>query len=171
MPEVHPHALSAFNKNAVDYDLHRPSYIAEAVDQLLAVTGIARLMSQTPLNVRVVDLGAGTGPRQPIVLTRQLANWFIGKLTQLLKAREIPVVAIEPSEVRNLLEIPLMHLQGMRETFKRVVPDVEIKDGSAFKIPLEDNYADAIYCAQAFHWFAKEEALVEIHRVLKPGGG
>jgi SAM-dependent methyltransferase len=30
--------------------------------------------------------------------------------------------------------------------------------------------ADAVVCAQAFHWFSTRAALAEIHRVLKPQG-
>ena len=37
-------------------------------------------------------------------------------------------------------------------------------------MPLPSSEADAVVCAQAFHWFANETALTEIHRVLVPGG-
>ena len=37
-------------------------------------------------------------------------------------------------------------------------------------IPLAGASADALVCAQAFHWFATEAALAEIRRVLRPGG-
>jgi ubiquinone/menaquinone biosynthesis C-methylase UbiE len=35
---------------------------------------------------------------------------------------------------------------------------------------LPEGSSDAVLCAQAFHWFADEAALVEIHRVLKREG-
>src|SRR5262249_20328267 len=38
-------------------------------------------------------------------------------------------------------------------------------------IPLPDGSVDAITCGQAFHWFRTDEALPEMHRVLRPGGG
>jgi len=38
-------------------------------------------------------------------------------------------------------------------------------------MPLTDRYVDAVTVGQAFHWFRRDEALREIHRVLRAGGG
>ncbi|HTT45080.1 MAG TPA: class I SAM-dependent methyltransferase [Thermoplasmata archaeon] len=89
----------------------------------------------------VVDLGSGTGK-------------FTRALAQLGAAR----LAVEPT-------------RGMRGVFERVVPDVPVLDGTAEKIPLPDGFADAIVCAQAFHWFRVRPALREFARVLRAGGG
>jgi SAM-dependent methyltransferase len=88
----------------------------------------------------VVDLGAGTGK-----FTRRLAD---------TGAR---VIAIEP-------------VAPMREKLAAALPQVEVRDGTAQTMPLDDASADVVVCAQAFHWFANAAALAEIHRVLKPGG-
>jgi SAM-dependent methyltransferase len=37
-------------------------------------------------------------------------------------------------------------------------------------MPLRDAMADAVTVAQAFHWFANDEAVAEIARVLRPAG-
>jgi SAM-dependent methyltransferase len=42
--------------------------------------------------------------------------------------------------------------------------------GSAEEIPLESASVDAVFVAQAFHWFDKERGLDEIARVLRPRG-
>jgi SAM-dependent methyltransferase len=88
----------------------------------------------------VVDLGAGTG-----------------KFTKLLKPLTEHLTAVEPVE-------------AMRQEFGKSFPDTAIVHGTAESLPLADASADAVVCAQAFHWFANEAALAEIHRVLKPGG-
>lgn len=88
----------------------------------------------------VIDLGAGTG-----------------KFTRLLKSMDIGVIAIEPVE-------------AMRTEFTHNLPDVRILEGTADSIPLGSETAQALICAQAFHWFATETALAEIHRVLQPNG-
>jgi len=59
----------------------------------------------------------------------------------------------------------------MRAVFERVLPDVKVLAGSAEAIPLPDGAVDAVAVGQAFHWFRTAEALAEIHRVLRPGGG
>lgn len=90
---------------------------------------------------RVLDLGAGTG-----------------KLTRQLVALGADVVAVEPGD-------------EMRAVLQRVLPEVETLAGSAEEIPLPDESVDVVTAAQAFHWFRTGEALAEIHRVLRPGGG
>ena len=89
---------------------------------------------------RVLDLGAGTG-----------------KLTRQLIALGADVVAVEPGD-------------EMRAVLAKAVPGVDVRAGSAEAIPLEDASVDAITVGQAFHWFRVDDALREMHRVLRPGG-
>jgi ubiquinone/menaquinone biosynthesis C-methylase UbiE len=88
----------------------------------------------------VVDLAAGTG-----------------KLTRLLVESGARVVGVEP-------------VAGMRERLAAALPGVELHDGVAEAIPLDDGAADAVTVGQAFHWFDGDRALAEIHRVTRPGG-
>jgi SAM-dependent methyltransferase len=77
-----------------------------------------------------------------------------GKLTRALVPTGATVVAVEPvAEMRALIE------------------GVEALDGRADAMPFPEEWADAVTVGQAFHWFATDEALAEIHRVLRPGGG
>lgn len=89
----------------------------------------------------VLDLGAGTG-----------------KLTRALVRRFAHVVAVEPDD-------------AMRAVLEEVVPGAEALAASAESIPLDDASVDAVFSAEAFHWFASEETVAEIVRVLRPGGG
>lgn len=87
-----------------------------------------------------IDLGAGTG-----------------KFTRRLIPTGARIIAVEP-------------VAAMRARLTADLPQVEVLEGSATAIPLPDQSADLIVCAQAFHWFATPAALAEMHRVLKPGG-
>jgi SAM-dependent methyltransferase len=89
----------------------------------------------------VLDLGAGTG-----------------KLTRSLLETGARVIAVEPGE-------------AMLAELVRVVPGAEAVHGAAEAIPLSAASVDAVTVGQAFHWFRHDEALPEIHRVLRPGGG
>jgi SAM-dependent methyltransferase len=77
-----------------------------------------------------------------------------GKLTRLLVPSGANVIAVEP-------------IREMREQLTGVVA----LTGTAERIPLTDDYVDAVTVAQAFHWFDADVALREIHRVLRTGGG
>jgi len=77
-----------------------------------------------------------------------------GKLTRLLVRSGADVIAVEP-------------LAAMRA----LIENARVLEGTAEAMPLPDASADAVTVAQAFHWFRAEEALAEIHRVLRPGGG
>ena len=89
----------------------------------------------------VLDLAAGTG-----------------KLTEVLAGLVDDVVAVEP-------------VDGMRRVLEARLPAVRVLAGTAEAIPLPDASVDAVFVAEAFHWFDVERAADEIARVLRPGGG
>jgi len=89
----------------------------------------------------VLDLGAGTG-----------------KLTRDLVTRFGRVVAVEPDG-------------AMLCVLEEVVPAAEAVAGRAEAIPLRDDSVDAVFTAEAFHWYASDETVAEIVRVLRPRGG
>jgi SAM-dependent methyltransferase len=89
----------------------------------------------------VLDLAAGTG-----------------KLTRALLAFGLDVVAVEP--------------QGpLRDKLIETIGAERVRQGVAEAIPLPDSSVRAVTVADAFHWFDGPRALVEIRRVLRPGGG
>src|SRR4051812_29196322 len=90
---------------------------------------------------RVVDLAAGSG-----------------KLTRALAGRFAEVVAVEPND-------------DMRAILAGRSADVRVLAGTAERMPLADDFADAVFAGDAFHWFDGPAAVAELDRVLRPGGG
>jgi SAM-dependent methyltransferase len=90
---------------------------------------------------RVLDVGAGTG-----------------KLARGLVALGFEVVAVEPGS-------------RMLEQLRSAVPGAEAHEGAAESIPLPAASVGAAFAGQAFHWFDRDRALPELHRVVRPGGG
>jgi SAM-dependent methyltransferase len=88
----------------------------------------------------VLDLGAGTG-----------------KLTRSLVPRFARVIAIEPDA-------------AMLGVLEEIVRGADARRGSGEAIPVEDGEVDAVFSAEAFHWFASDESAAEIARVLRPRG-
>ena len=154
----------AHDANAL-YDASRPAYSDDVVDYLLhaavgdALTALApSAVPLTPRVIRLVDLGCGTG-----IFTRCLAarvRAFEAANSAALQARGLSfeVLGVEP-------------VAGMRQRFQEHCPGLSVMEGSGSFMPsLASQSVDAVFAAQAFHWFATAEALQEIARVLKPQG-
>ena len=89
---------------------------------------------------RVVDLGAGTGA-----------------LSRLLVGRADEVVAVEPDD-------------RMRAVLTESLPGVRAVAGRGESIPLPDASADAVLASSSWHWMDPVPTLLEVGRVLVPGG-
>jgi len=90
---------------------------------------------------RVVDLAAGSG-----------------KLTRALARRFDELVAVEPND-------------EMRAVLLGRSVGAKVLAGTAERLPLPDESADAVFVGDAFHWFDGDAAVAELARVLPPGGG
>lgn len=115
------------------------AYARGRPDYPVAIRGWLRDELGIAIGKQAVDLGAGTGT-----------------FTKLLLGTGADVIAVEP-------------IAAMREELAAKLPQVRVLAGTAQAIPLPPGSVDAVLCAQAFHWFATEAALAEIHRVLHPG--
>ena len=93
------------------------------------------------IGARVVEVAAGTG-----------------KFTRLLRSTGALVVAVEP-------------VSGMRRVLVDKVPGVCVLAATAEALPVATSMVDAVVVAQAFHWFEVGEALAEMARALRGGGG
>ena len=88
----------------------------------------------------VVDLGAGTGG-----------------LSRVLLGHADHVVAVEPDD-------------RMRRVLEESVPGVQAVPGLGEAMPLPDHSADAVVAASSWHWMDPVPTLLEVGRVLVPGG-
>lgn len=122
-------ASRSFGAMADLYDRRRPTYPAAALEAVLPVG--AR---------RVVDVGAGTG-----------------KLTRLLVARGLDVVAVEPDD-------------RMRAVLAAAVPQADVRAGTAEQLPLGPDEVDAVLFGQAWHWADSDRAAQQALRVLTRDG-
>lgn len=105
-------------------------------------------------HARIVEVAAGTG-----------------KFTEALAARHegFEVVAVEPhAEMRRALEAK--RLNGVTVRAGRAEALREAMNGIERREDEEEAWADGVVVAQAFHWFAGEEALGQLGGVLKTGG-
>ena len=89
----------------------------------------------------VLELGAGTG-----------------QLSGALLAAGLELTAVEP-------------LGPTRELLCAAIGAERVREGRAEQIPLAERSVQAVFAADAFHWFDETRAMPEIKRVLQPRGG
>lgn len=93
----------------------------------------------------LVDVGCGTGIS-----------------SRLFAERKIPTIGIDPNDD--------MRLQATEENLRSKFEWLSYINASSEHTGLEDDVADAVLAAQAFHWFQPEPTLKEFVRILKPNG-
>ncbi|CAK7217544.1 hypothetical protein SBRCBS47491_003195 [Sporothrix bragantina] len=145
-------ASSGFH-DASAYDAHRPSYTDAAVNAFLGhLNALDAATDGKQIPQKIVEIGAGTGKFTKVLSRKAMQAAAKGS------GQSIEILAVEP------------HEQMRAQLSAKNLPHVTVVDGHGANLSMvDDNSADAVIVAQAFHWFANYEALKEIHRVLKPG--
>lgn len=120
--------------SAKAYDLHRPTYPPTSVNSFLQ-----HLKIHNKTHAKIVEVASGTG-----------------KFTEALATRQegYDVVAVEPhGEMRRRLA-EKAGLRGKTDgkEGEEWVGSVDVREGRAEDMPVEDGWGDACVAAQAFHW-------------------
>lgn len=144
-------AAKSFDSNAKLYNQVRPSYPPESVASILSYANIPSRAedAKESESFHVLDLAAGSG-----LFTGVMNQYLNGGGT---RCDHVKISAVEPAE-------------GMRTVFSEALPGILVYDGTSTSLPFPDNHFDLVTVAQAFHWFANQQSLAEIHRVLKKDG-
>jgi SAM-dependent methyltransferase len=132
--------IAQWSGGAENYDSYRPA-------APVALPPLLTRLAETPRPALVVDLGCGTGLS-----------------TLLWAATAQQVIGMEPNDD--------MRAQAERRA-ARERPDathMRFLAGTGERTGLPDACADIVTASQAFHWMEPTATLVEVARILRPGG-
>ena len=141
-------SVERFTGLANVYAKSRPTYPAEALDFIISSCSLTS-------NSLVLDLGCGTG-----IFTRLLAE------------RKLNIIGVEPNEdmIKQALSAGGTEADSSTAYATVTAGTPTYIQGTAEDSGLPDGQAQAIVCAQSFHWFQAEKALEEMKRLLTPCG-
>ncbi len=135
-------SIREFNRAADHYDLHSPFYYR--MTRLCDEAVIARLLDLQIPNLRILDVGCGTG-----ALLEKIRHAF----------PDAPLHGIDISP--NMLAIAR----------SRNLCETTFTEGDAENLPYDNRSFDIIICCSSFHHYPNpEKALAEFRRVVRPGG-
>lgn len=154
MPQIHHIAVNSYNQNHEDYNTFRFSFPEILIDSFLYEAGLAETKNGKIVyknEMTILEVACGTGKLTGMLIKR---GWGC--------SQEFPhnLLVVEPSK-------------GMIESLQSNFPSLDplcVKQSSSYDLKVSDHSVDAVLIAQAFHWFADEESVKEIHRVLKSLG-
>lgn len=147
--EFHFHRGPQYAATVLGYDAAELAALPSGVTASFAGIGNPHAMGRIPSGATVVDIGCGAGT--DLLLAAQRVGptgHAIGiEMTEAMRAR-----------VRRGAE-----MAGL--------PQVEVRDGDATRLPIEDCSVDVVISNGVLNLVPeKERAVAEIARVLKPGG-
>lgn len=137
----HGHAHDRGPKAMLRYFKHAPQMWSSEING-----DIIDLVDPQPRE-RVLDIGAGMGPAAMLAVERGAT-----------------VIAVEPTPYLRAVCSVRRRFQGSRS-------NIDVVDGSAEALPAADGSIDALWATNTMHhWTDADRAVVEIARVLAPGG-
>lgn len=147
---LHETAVKGFGAHNADiYSKSRPSYSSETIKQCCDIIGAYTKVNNKMDALNLVELGAGTG---------KFTESFFNYEKVLNRGKKNTYVACDQSQ-SFLEKIDIKNTQNPL--------DIDIIVASSNNLPLKNNSADCILIAQAFHWMASLDSVMEMSRVLK----
>jgi ubiquinone/menaquinone biosynthesis C-methylase UbiE len=138
-------ATHEFTRWSESYDQSILQWLLFAPSHRALIRRIASVAGDRP--ARLLDVGCGTGV-------------FVARLRQVLP--RIKVWGIDL--------VPDMLAKGS-ERWRRHAGNVQPIQGDSERLPFADGAFDFVTCANSFHHYPhQEQAVAEMHRVLRPGG-
>ena len=140
MAREHHHDLATDDEIAADYDVGRRGRWRAKV----ALRSADVALANTPIPLRVLDVGCGTG----------VLREMVDRVPNVLE-----IVGVDPSE-------------GMLHIAREDSPDqIRFVRAGAERMPFEDGRFDLVVSTMSFHhWHVQHAGLAEIARVLAPSG-
>jgi SAM-dependent methyltransferase len=147
--EFHFHRGPQYAATVLGYDAAELAALPSGVTASFAGIGNPHAMGRIPSGATVVDIGCGAGTDLLLAAQR------VGPTGH--------AIGIEMTEARRARARRGAEMAGL--------PQVEVRDGDATRLPIEDCSVDVVISNGVLNLVPeKERAVAEIARVLKPGG-